>query len=596
MAHNNNNTQATLIPINSKGILISRVQPGITLSENLTYTMAPTANRPQLIINTNKGITNIYTTFSQKLDILCTNVINIAENKFKILLSSTQMENALMDENLNILEKNGISVTTNDNHKLNRTIILKKLDKYITDYSDEDIMQHIGNLNKVKITKVIRIPEKDYILKVQCETPDEAELLYKNGIKFPYTFCPPQHIKKHILPNTPIICTKCYTINHHITAVCKDTRLICSKCSGIGHRHFNCTNQNPHCLNCGGKHCCLSPSCPHMKYVMNKVNSAQQQLSEHLRPERQAQIQPQRRTLLPTPPIPSLFDIPINNTTHAFPPLNSHMSSSTQNAPMNTAHSSPLRYADVTNPTLHTNTVRHELNQPPNKRPHPVPDDNTAKYGAAVDIAAKIANPSINLDEFNTVLNDLLRSNNLPAFIISPNLIQTYTRKRNTNNINSTDIIQSNIVRVPVPLVTEEVVEQLKDNSHVESTEETLPTCTHEAQYTDIDPVPPIRYANDNYVKVMEELFGEHSRSESIHTLSDRSPSQSFSPTPSHSTFSTSPALSENSLGKAPHTLVNSPSNSPPPSRKHTPPPKEQRLKNTHSKQKPNTRSTYKQT
>ena len=70
----------------------------------------------------------------------------------------------------------------------------------------------------------------------------------------------PKNIEKEIFIRlTP--CYNCFRYNHRTRDCPLDQQILCSYCSQEGHKHNQCTSQEPKCINCGGRHRTLTAVC-----------------------------------------------------------------------------------------------------------------------------------------------------------------------------------------------------------------------------------------------------------------------------------------------------------------------------------------------
>ena len=153
-----------------------------------------------------------------------------------------------------------------------RTVIVRQADPAFTSQSPDTIKsqiisnEHNAGLN---IDKIIHIPNKTHIFKIQCGDVHSATHIIKHGFyAHYYRFAPTQTMIQthHELHR----CYKCYRINEHSTTQCQSQQK-CSNCT-LDHHHTECPNTDRiKCVNCKTNHHTLAYSCPYRKHIIKQL-------------------------------------------------------------------------------------------------------------------------------------------------------------------------------------------------------------------------------------------------------------------------------------------------------------------------------------
>ena len=332
-----------------------------------------------------------------------------------------------------------------------RTLFLTGINKYITNFSPEELVTSFNASNGIcKANFIIIIENKAGshtrdTLKVILENKDQADHLLINGIWLKGMFIKQKFIHKERWSNITQ-CFKCFSYEHYANA-CKKTNQICSKCSGE-HHFSTCTSTDIKCVNCEGKHIAIASSCPKRKEAINKLTSSSNGMSSAVPtsssqqpiPNHQSQIltQPDLQSQTLFPPLKSKIPtIPSNAiTAQSQPSQNTASSSITLSqsipssdpliTPAQRVHTQPQSQPQPPTPNLNTNThTTQHASETPN--PNHIWD---LKLNIVKSYATMKANgdPEIFLDIMN-------------AFLISINIspIELNEVRQQNNNCNTTD-------------------------------------------------------------------------------------------------------------------------------------------------------------
>ena len=102
-----------------------------------------------------------------------------------------------------------------------RTVVVKEIDEMIDDYSNEEIMANIEQLNTwAKVTEIYKMPTTSKMIKVQFKSTQMAQRAAAEGIVVLYQKIPPKKIEKEIFVRlTP--CNNCFGYTHELRTVRK---------------------------------------------------------------------------------------------------------------------------------------------------------------------------------------------------------------------------------------------------------------------------------------------------------------------------------------------------------------------------------------
>lgn len=228
---------------------------------------------PSLIVSTEIGVMRIYAVITALFDIYPVRVVPIGSSKFKIVLTEDDLKRITETESTTKLIKEGIKPHITSDLVFNKTLLIRGVEDFECSETDESIKATIEMKNKVKVTKVIRNPNTNKIIKLQFESTDDNDRIKNNGLLLKYTKVTTYNITQEIQTQRPVICTKCYAINDHPAYRCTKEIPVCSKCSEEGHRFTECRAEKLKCINCQGEHCAMVLSCPSIKKVIKEKNN-----------------------------------------------------------------------------------------------------------------------------------------------------------------------------------------------------------------------------------------------------------------------------------------------------------------------------------
>ena len=205
--------------------------------------------------------------------------LDSTNNGFKaLMLSQDDAEKLFNSEVLALLSDIRCTPSTPIYLKTNRTIVVKNVDRFIMDHSEDEILENINLLNarNFSVTKVHKFPSGK-TFKMEFKTAKMVEYCLESGFFLFNLSISPKFLA---LEDNPQIfyCYRCYGINNHKSNSCLKPKSykVCSLCASEEHSHVDCNSTERKCINCDGNHATISKTCPRFKEVvesMPKMNS-----------------------------------------------------------------------------------------------------------------------------------------------------------------------------------------------------------------------------------------------------------------------------------------------------------------------------------
>ena len=129
-----------------------------------------------------------------------------------------------------------------------------------------ELENNINSSNPGLKTKTLHKFPNSRTLKVTFDTREMALKCASSGLKLFCLYIPARRIEEEIF--VPItFCYRCFAINDHMKRDCPhpDNYEICSLCSSLSHTYRDCKELVRKCVNCQGNHSTLAPNCPTRK-------------------------------------------------------------------------------------------------------------------------------------------------------------------------------------------------------------------------------------------------------------------------------------------------------------------------------------------
>ena len=179
------------------------------------------------------------------------------------------------------LTRMNIEIITPPSMRNKCTLVVKKIDNDIFNYTDEEIIHEIeqhepGAVGNVK--EIYKMQEHN-ILKIKLENLTLATKMKNLGIKLFGCIC---NIIEYERNNRIPQCMKCYAYEH-TSAACNTTILTCSECAQTGHTWKTCEERVKRCVTCQGAHRTFSAQCKIRKEkLMEKENKRKDREEENM--------------------------------------------------------------------------------------------------------------------------------------------------------------------------------------------------------------------------------------------------------------------------------------------------------------------------
>lgn len=180
-----------------------------------------------------------------------------------VCFDEEDVDKTLASEITNKLSDNGLDVVIPPPLRAKKSVVVRRLDKEITQNNAEDIAKEVEKWNPwSKVDEVYKFRNLDHMIKIRFQEIGMARKAENQGICMFSYFINPNQIEPEIFyPITP--CWACYHYDHLVKDCPNKDIKKCSECAAQGHTFRECVNRNnPKCLNCDGDHRTLSAQCP----------------------------------------------------------------------------------------------------------------------------------------------------------------------------------------------------------------------------------------------------------------------------------------------------------------------------------------------
>ena len=208
--------------------------------------------------------------FGGLLGINPTNIKDGGNGHYYVIVPEDKIEQIIKEESKQKLRDHKFEIHTPIEYNAMRTIIVHHLDKVISEYNDKEIINNIEATNEwAEVEFVYKLTDTGRMLKIRFNTTEMAARAVRDGLIVAYQQIPPRYIEKEIFVKlTP--CYNCYSYNHKTQSCEIEKQSICAFCAKKGHSQNNCSESNPKCINCDGKHKTLASVCPVRKRIIKE--------------------------------------------------------------------------------------------------------------------------------------------------------------------------------------------------------------------------------------------------------------------------------------------------------------------------------------
>lgn len=186
---------------------------------------------------------------------------------FFAIVDEKALEEALKDENLETFRGEGFQPVPPIEYSSLKTIVVRNIDRMIDNYTDDEVVASIHNLNEwAVVDSIFRVPATSKIIKVRFQQQSMVNVALKKGVVILHQFIPATSIEKEIFIRLNF-CKNCFSYDH-LTRQCEEVKKPrCSFCSKE-HYYTECRETEPKCVNCGGRHRTLAAACKIRKDII----------------------------------------------------------------------------------------------------------------------------------------------------------------------------------------------------------------------------------------------------------------------------------------------------------------------------------------
>ena len=194
--------------------------------------------------------------------------MHVGKGVFYPIINEEDLEEILKEENVRKAKEKGFEIFTPIEYGAMRTVMVKEVDEMIDDYSNEEIIANIEELNSwAEVTDIYKMPTTSKMVKVQFKNTQMAQKAVTEGMVVLYQKIPPKKIEKEIFVRL-IPCNNCFGYEHETKNCDKRKMTLCAFCADEGHRQQQCNATVPKCINCGEDHRTLAAQCPIRKGII----------------------------------------------------------------------------------------------------------------------------------------------------------------------------------------------------------------------------------------------------------------------------------------------------------------------------------------
>lgn len=241
----------------------------------------PRVSSPSIIVTTQHSHMDIYAILADDLKIQPSNVIQLSNERYKIIFSQKDLELITEVDNAKKLEEHGIRPHISSDLCSHRTLLFRNIDVVEMNSGIDGLKSIIENKNNVRVDRIVTIPTNSSFFKIIFNNVEDNDKIKTNGLNLRYTKISTFNIMQERPTQRPIMCKNCYAINEHLTYQCKNNA-VCSICASKDHKYTECNNKNNlKCINCGQAHCALVLSCPKIKDAIKKQNANVYQINQN---------------------------------------------------------------------------------------------------------------------------------------------------------------------------------------------------------------------------------------------------------------------------------------------------------------------------
>lgn len=158
-----------------------------------------------------------------------------------------------------------------------KCVVVRNLDKELHDWTTDRMLEDLEQRNEwAKIEAVFRMGEIKHMIKIRFQEITMARKACEAGLAFHTTHIATHQIEpEEFIPITP--CWNCFKYNHNVKDCPLKETTFCSECAEMGHTFRQCNNPTKKCLNCDGPHRTLAAICPIRKTILKEKREEKKQ-------------------------------------------------------------------------------------------------------------------------------------------------------------------------------------------------------------------------------------------------------------------------------------------------------------------------------
>ena len=199
------------------------------------------------------------------------NQIKDGKGVFYAIVKQEQVDQILEDESKENFKQNGFEVTQPIEYEAMKSVVVRHVDKVISEYDDDDVIGSINQANTwAQVEKIVRIVANGRVLKVTFKTTAMVQTALDKGFVILHQRINPNNVERELFVRVRP-CYNCFQYTHKTGDCPSDKQVICSFCGQSGHKYNECKEATPTCINCKGKHRTLASVCKvRREYIKDK--------------------------------------------------------------------------------------------------------------------------------------------------------------------------------------------------------------------------------------------------------------------------------------------------------------------------------------
>ena len=160
-----------------------------------------------------------------------TNIKDGGNGHYYVIVPEDKIEQIIKEESKQKLRDHKFEIHTPIEYNAMRTIIVRHLDKVVSEYNDKEIINNIEATNEwAKVEFVYKLTDTGRMLKIRFNTTEMAARAVRDGLIVAYQRISPRYIEKEIFVKlTP--CYNCHSYDHKTQSCEIEKESICAFCA-----------------------------------------------------------------------------------------------------------------------------------------------------------------------------------------------------------------------------------------------------------------------------------------------------------------------------------------------------------------------------